>query len=209
MRNFFPDGFQNRNQPLLVTLSADAQRGAVVGEVVAVDADQFGKAQPAGVEEQHDERIALGEELLRLGFAFADDAAHAAFGDEGREVLRALERPDRPHDVVLDGARAEQPAEERAQRRDFAVHRRGVQAGRVGAVENPVAHLLGGDLLHVDAVGIVVSQPAEEPLDVAPVVAHRERRVAPFGLEVAYEIRQHTAKITEKSVSLRQGRSKT
>ena len=124
-------------------------------------------------------------------FAFADDAVHAAFGDEGRQPLRSPQRGDRMHDVAADGSRAEQPAEQRTQRRNLAVHRGGAHAARFGAVENPFADVVRGDPLRFEPC-VVDPQPREELLHVVAVVADRERRVAAFGFEVSDEIGDHT-----------------
>ena len=90
--------------------------------------------------------------------------------------------------VVRDGARAEQPAEEGPERRDLAVHRRGADTSLLGTVGGPFARLVRGDAPRVER-SVVAVEPRHEPFDVAAVVADGERRVAPFGLEVAYEFR--------------------
>lgn len=196
-QNLLPYELHYRHDPLLVSLAPDAQRAVVVREVVAVDADEFGQAQAAGVEHQDDQRVAFAEGVVALGLAVADDARHAALGNESREAVRRSEGRDPAHHLLLDAARAVQPAEETPQRRQFAVHRCGAHAVRLRAVEDPLADVVGRDAARVER-GVVVAAPRQEPFDVAAVVAHRERRVAAFGLQISDEFVQHTMQIYAK-----------
>jgi hypothetical protein len=75
-------------------------------------------------------------------------------------------------DVVVDGSRAEQPAEQRAQRRELSIHGSGAQCAAFRAVDDPFAQVAGRDALRVEA-GVVGAEPLQKALDVAAVVAYR------------------------------------
>ena len=60
----------------------------------------------------------------------------------------------------------------------------------LGAEDHPFADILRGHPVRVE-IRVADPQPREELLDVVAVVAHGERRVAAFGLEVSDEIGEH------------------
>jgi len=86
VQNLFAQEFENRDHALFVSLAPDPQRGVVGRKVAAVDADQLGQTQSAGVKHQDDERVALGLEIFAVRSALADDGRHAAFGNECRQA---------------------------------------------------------------------------------------------------------------------------
>ncbi len=183
-----------RNEALLATLAADEDGVILPVDVGEVDADEFGVADAASIEEFEDHTVALGPRggfILRArargwihGVEQAVDLFHAR---DAREMFGQLGRADEQCRILGDAMFAGEPAEPRT---DCGEGTGGRGLGEVAFVQDaevrPDVEVLDGGRGYVRAEG--VGEVGYEVLEFAAIGAEGVGRGVPLYFEHAQEV---------------------